>query len=50
MGWLLAVATGAMMAVLLGVLYRPLGDYMAWVFTSSKDWTIERWLFRLVGV
>lgn len=50
MGWLLAVATGATMAVLLGVLYRPLGDYMAWVFTSSKDWTIERWLFRLVGV
>lgn len=50
MGWLLAVATGATMAVLLGVLYRPLGDYMAWVFTSAKDWTIERWLFRLVGV
>ncbi|NNC13592.1 potassium-transporting ATPase subunit KdpA [Planctomonas sp. JC2975] len=50
MDWLFAAATLLTLVVLLGVLYRPLGDYMAWVYTSSKDWRAERMLYRLAGV
>ena len=28
-------------------LYRPLGDYMAHIYTSTKDWRVERGLYRL---
>ncbi|MFC5128056.1 potassium-transporting ATPase subunit KdpA [Pseudoclavibacter helvolus] len=31
-------------------LHRPFGDYMAWVYTSSKDWKFERGVYRLIGV
>ena len=50
MGWLFAVAALATVALPLALLYRPLGDYMAWVFTSPKDWKAERVVYRLVGV
>jgi K+-transporting ATPase ATPase A chain len=31
-------------------LYRPLGDYMAAIYTSKKDLRIERGMYRAVGV
>ena len=37
-------------AVILVVLYRPLGDYMARIFTSTRDLRIERGFYRLIGV
>ncbi|MCR2784830.1 MULTISPECIES: potassium-transporting ATPase subunit KdpA [unclassified Microbacterium] len=50
MGWLYAALGLLTVAVILGVLYRPLGDYMAWVYTSRKDWKVERGLYRVIGV
>ena len=50
MDWLLAIAALATLAVPLILLYRPLGDYMAWVFTSEKDWKAEKLIYRLIGV
>ncbi|MDR0284004.1 MAG: potassium-transporting ATPase subunit KdpA [Propionibacteriaceae bacterium] len=50
MDTLLAVAVLATMVALLGLLYRPLGDYMAYVYTTGRHWRVERWLYRLIGV
>ncbi|QIM17688.1 potassium-transporting ATPase subunit KdpA [Leucobacter coleopterorum] len=50
MAWLLAILTFATVALIIAVIYRPLGDYLAWVYTSGKDWWIERGLYRLIGV
>ncbi|WP_291051698.1 potassium-transporting ATPase subunit KdpA [Herbiconiux sp.] len=47
--WLL-VAQLATLAIILAVIHRPLGDYMAWTFTSAKDLKVERGLYRVVGV
>jgi K+-transporting ATPase ATPase A chain len=38
------------LAVVLVLLYRPLGDYMARIFTSEKDLKVERGFYRAVGV
>lgn len=38
------------LTVALAVVYRPFGDYMAWVYTSTKDWLPERVLYRFSGV
>ncbi len=44
--WLqLLVLVGAIVVV-----YRPLGDYMAWVFTSERHLRLERGIYRLAGV
>ncbi|SEH97358.1 MULTISPECIES: potassium-transporting ATPase subunit KdpA [unclassified Leifsonia] len=48
-GWL-PVANLATLVLLLGVAYRPLGDYMARVFTSERDARVERGVYRLIGV
>lgn len=37
-------------AVVLIIIHRPLGDYMARIFTSAKDLRIERTFYRLIGV
>ncbi len=50
MEWLLAVAGLVTLVVVLGVFYRPLGDYMAWVYTSRKDWKVERGFYKVMGV
>ncbi|MFI8634053.1 potassium-transporting ATPase subunit KdpA [Microbacterium sp. NPDC077663] len=50
MAWLSAVLTLATLALILAVAYRPVGDYMAWVYTSPKDARAERGLYRLIGV
>lgn len=47
---LLAVLQAATLVLILALVYRPLGDYMAHIYTSTKDWRAERGLFRLVGV
>jgi potassium-transporting ATPase potassium-binding subunit len=49
MGWLF-LAQLATVVVALVLLYRPLGDYMAAVYTSQKDLRVERGLYRLIGV
>jgi K+-transporting ATPase ATPase A chain len=36
--------------VIIGALYRPLGDYMARIFTTKKDLRVERGFYRLIGV
>jgi K+-transporting ATPase ATPase A chain len=35
---------------LLAVIYRPLGDYIAWVYTSPRSWRLERVIYRLTGI
>ncbi|MBW9092494.1 potassium-transporting ATPase subunit KdpA [Microbacterium jejuense] len=40
----------ATVVLILALLYRPLGDGIARVFTSDKDWRVERGVYRLVGV
>jgi len=45
-GWLQA---GLLIAAL-AACYVPLGNYMAHIFTSDKDWKVERFVYRLVGV
>ena len=47
---LFAVLQAATLILILALIYRPLGDYMAHIYTSTKDWRIERGLYRLVGV
>ncbi|WP_438354620.1 potassium-transporting ATPase subunit KdpA [Microbacterium sp. CJ88] len=46
----LAVAQAATLIVVLGLLYRPLGDYMARVYTGTKDLAVERGTYRVIGV
>ncbi|MDL9978121.1 potassium-transporting ATPase subunit KdpA [Microbacterium candidum] len=46
----LGILQAATLIVLLALLYRPLGDYMARVFTTRKDWAVERGVYRLIGV
>jgi len=38
------------LVVLLALVYRPLGDYMARMFTTSKDLRVERGFYRVIGV
>ncbi|TXK19032.1 potassium-transporting ATPase subunit KdpA [Homoserinibacter sp. GY 40078] len=47
---LIAVAVLATIALVIGVLQRPLGDYIAWVVTSPRDLRVERGVYRLIGV
>ncbi|HEY0934099.1 MAG TPA: potassium-transporting ATPase subunit KdpA [Trebonia sp.] len=39
-----------LLVVALAVCYRPLGDYIARVFTSEKHWRAERGFYRIVGI
>ncbi|MBC7725765.1 MAG: potassium-transporting ATPase subunit KdpA [Burkholderiaceae bacterium] len=50
MEWWLFAAQIATLALIIGLLFRPLGDYMARVYTSATDSRIERMLYRIVGV
>ena len=47
--WLF-IAQLATLALALGLVYRPLGDYMATTYTSTKDLKVERGFYRLIGV
>jgi potassium-transporting ATPase potassium-binding subunit len=37
------------LAVALGLAYRPLGDYMARVYSSDRHLRVERWVYKAVG-
>jgi potassium-transporting ATPase potassium-binding subunit len=39
-----------LLVVLLAVVYRPLGAYLAWVYTTDKDTRVERGTYKLLGV
>jgi K+-transporting ATPase ATPase A chain len=36
--------------VVIGLIYRPLGDYMARVYTTDRNLAVERGFYRLIGV
>jgi K+-transporting ATPase ATPase A chain len=38
------------LVVVLALVYRPLGDHMARIYTSEKDLRVERIFYRLIGV
>lgn len=40
----------ATLVLVLVLLYRPLGDYIARVYTSPRDLAVERGAYRLIGV
>ena len=46
----LGVLQFATVVLILALLYRPLGDYIARVYQSSRDLRIERGLYRVIGV
>ena len=50
MEWPLVLASLGTLALVLAVLYRPLGDALAWAYTSPKDFAIERGFYRIIGV
>lgn len=35
--------------VVLGLVYRPLGDYMARVYNSPKHLRVEKWIYKAIG-
>ena len=37
-------------AVVIGLLYRPLGDYLAYTFTTARNLRVERGFYRVIGV
>ncbi|MFC0846121.1 potassium-transporting ATPase subunit KdpA [Streptomyces noboritoensis] len=39
----------AALAAALGLSYRPLGDYMARVYSSDKHLRVEKWIYKAVG-
>ncbi|PKV87876.1 potassium-transporting ATPase subunit KdpA [Streptomyces sp. TLI_146] len=39
----------AALAAALGLSYRPLGDYMARVYSSEKHLRVEKWIYKAVG-
>jgi potassium-transporting ATPase potassium-binding subunit len=45
-GWLQA----GLLVAALAACYVPLGNYLAHMFTSEKDWRVERFLYRLMGI
>ncbi|ROS30076.1 K+-transporting ATPase ATPase A chain [Rathayibacter sp. PhB127] len=50
MAAVLAILQVASAALILVLLHRPLGDYMAHLYSSPKDLAVERGFYRLIGV
>lgn len=44
------VLTSLTLIVALGLAYRPLGDYIARIYTGDRDLAVERGTYRLIGV
>ena len=44
------VLTSLTLIVALGLAYRPLGDYIARIYTGERDLAVERVTYRLIGV
>jgi K+-transporting ATPase ATPase A chain len=47
---LFAVLQVSTLVLVLVLLYRPLGEYLARVYTSRKDFAVERGFYRVIGV
>jgi len=47
--WFIALQA-ATLILALALAYRPLGDYIARIYTSSRDLAVERGTYRLIGV
>ncbi|KQR88522.1 potassium-transporting ATPase subunit A [Microbacterium sp. Leaf179] len=47
--WSIAL-TSLTLIVALGLAYRPLGDYIARIYTGARDLAVERGTYRLIGV
>jgi potassium-transporting ATPase potassium-binding subunit len=45
-GWLQA----GLLVAALAACYVPLGNYIAHIFTTDKDWKVERFVYRLIGI
>jgi potassium-transporting ATPase potassium-binding subunit len=45
-GWLQL----GLLIVALGACYVPVGNYMAHIFTTDKDWRVERGIYKLIGI
>jgi potassium-transporting ATPase potassium-binding subunit len=45
-GWL----QFGLLVVALAACYIPLGNYMAKIFTTDRDWKVERFIYRLMGI
>jgi K+-transporting ATPase ATPase A chain len=45
-GWLQV----GLLVLALAVCYRPVGDYLAHIFTTDKHWRVERGIYKLIGV
>ncbi|HWI30679.1 MAG TPA: potassium-transporting ATPase subunit KdpA [Microbacterium sp.] len=45
-----AVLQAATLVLILALLYRPLGDYIAWTYASPRDLAVERAVYRVIGV
>lgn len=50
MATVFAILQLASVALILALAYRPLGDFMAHVYTSRQDLAVERGFYRLIGV
>ncbi|MET0590490.1 MAG: potassium-transporting ATPase subunit KdpA [Naasia sp.] len=46
---LLGILQVATIVLLLVLSYRPVGDYLAHIYSSPKDWRVERVVYRLIG-
>ncbi len=46
---ILFIAQLLTVVVIIGLLYRPLGDYIAHVFTTTKNLRVERGFYALIG-
>jgi K+-transporting ATPase ATPase A chain len=44
------ILQAATLVVALVLVYRPFGNYLAWVFVSRRDGVVERGVYRLIGV
>ena len=45
-----AILQVASLVLILSLLYRPVGDYIAHIYTSRKDLKVERGFYRVIGV
>jgi K+-transporting ATPase ATPase A chain len=48
-GWAAGLLQAATLAAALAACYRPLGDYIAGVFTSERHWRAELAVYRVIG-
>ncbi|WP_345751332.1 potassium-transporting ATPase subunit KdpA [Microbacterium rhizophilus] len=44
------IAQVAALVLVLALVHRPLGDLMARIYTTDRDWRIERGIYRVIGV